>query len=235
MGTTNEASGCKLVAVSQFWSNLSSGTLGVFLGAIVTGVVTWRVTSRQTTRLLDEQREAAAEERQAAWRDHLHRREERAVASLLPVLSELQECASPLTGLATTHAWSSQAPVPGPSPAVAQRAEHAYESMVRALHVGVPLVTNEDFRQQYRALVDLVQQLYEDKVETQHEDRARGDVIRYSCHIRHCVKRLLHGQPLPEAPRPPELNRAGDQALWSATEPDPEDMYFPDPRAWPTP
>ena len=61
------------------WSNLTSGTLGVVLGAIVTGWVAWRVTSSQTTRLLDEQREAAKEDRRADERDHLRRREERAL------------------------------------------------------------------------------------------------------------------------------------------------------------
>jgi hypothetical protein len=163
--------------------------------------------------------------------DYLRRREESALVSLLPVLSEVQECAWALNGLEARRGWGAFGPAPTArrDPEGESRAQYAFDALARGGRVEVPLVSSDEFRQRYHDLLDLAEQLVEGKVESQYAERSRGDLVRYVCHVRYCVKRLLHGQPLPEGAQPPVLNRVGDNAIWAAAENDPEDTWYPDP------
>lgn len=216
-------------AGANAWTNLLSGAAGAVLGAILAGVITWLVTRSQTSRLLEEQRTAAADDRQRAEQDYQKHREAEALAKLLPVLSELQACARTLDGLNVRRDYRGS---PSPlgtmqDPAREQRAEQAYAAMVQALHVNLPLITSDDFRQQYRDLTSLIEQLVRGEVEAPHRDRAEGDVIGYIRHVRHCVKNMLLARPLPDGSvKPPDLNRPGDGRLWKPAEVDPEDVPF---------
>lgn len=208
------------------WTNLLSGAAGAVLGAILAGVITWLVTKSQTSRLLEEQRTAAAGARQQAEQDYQKHREADALAKLLPVLSELQACVRTLDGLNARRDYRGS-----PSPmgtmqdtAREQRGEQAYAAMVQALHVDLPLITSDDFRQRYRHLTSLIEQLVRGEVEADHRERAEGDVTGYIRHVRHCVKNMLLARPLPDGSvKPPALNRPGDGALWKPAEIDPED------------
>jgi hypothetical protein len=91
----------------------------------------------------------------------------------------------------------------------------------------VPFLADEEIRQRYRALINLVDVAASGAVPDAHRARATGDLIRYICHVRHTIKRALHGLPLPETKEPPVLERTDDASLWVAPETDPEDAYFP--------
>lgn len=111
------------------------------------------VTSKQTTRLLDGQRTEAASAREAERAADLQDREDRALANLLPVLSELQGTIGPSYNLRAAGFQT------GYTPAAELQARDAYSARVMALRVDVPLITNADFRQRFRVLVGLADQL----------------------------------------------------------------------------
>jgi hypothetical protein len=152
-------------APSDLWSGFLGAVIGAVVGALAAGGVTFLVVRWQTTRLLRDERDRAQEAREeerrlarearAEERDEwLRRREEQALASLLPALAELQ--------VAVPQLYALPRPRPSLSPANAEdraQAQYAYETLLHGLRVDLPLLQGEEIRNRYRTLVGLVEEL----------------------------------------------------------------------------
>jgi hypothetical protein len=203
------------------WSALL-GVGGAIVGAIVSFLGVWW----QTRRLLDAERERAREAREEERRDILRRREEQALANLLPVLSELQISVPKLYALGRSSSYMGLRP-PGFEQIAedADRANYIHEALLHGLRVDIPLIATQEVRDRYRALVELTEQLAALTPNSKRIERQRGDLIRYISYVRHAIKNALNGEPIPAHTDPPVLVR-DDKALWSPLEIDPEDAYF---------